>query len=257
MSGRDEIERMFSAYDIPVDAGLMAKSSGRTTIADATCVVHPKGVKSYSLTRSLRDDVHVNDLGNFNIVGKPVTFGHGEWGGDKWVRMPAVVGHVVGKRMDEAGRLLAHFVLHDTPAGRIAHAHIINRQLTDVSPMFFSKLRADASTQRGDETGESQIDYHCNHLALCDEGRRPGTYILALRSKIGSGADGAVKHMRLKNPDVINATESSRHATDVLFQDPSGADVRKFFVTCTCPAASTPDTRPCRVSRAANHAQRS
>lgn len=221
---KSAFSKRFEEFDIPVESLYLEDRAGKTTIADATCVVHPEGVESHSLIKNRRDDVPVSDLGNFNLVGKPVTFDHGVWDHElNWKRKPVVVGHVVGKRMDENGRLLAHFVLHDNSAGRIAHANIINRQLTDVSPMFFSKPR--------DERGAT--DYHCNHLALCNEGRRPGTYILALRSKIGSGSDGAVKHMRLKNPNVVNASDSARHATDVLFQDHDGSKVRDFFVTST------------------------
>lgn len=188
-------------------------------IAEVTCVIHPEGVPTVDHIGNLRDDIPIGALERFDIVGKPVTEDHGELGHAGWKRQPTVAGEVMGTKMDEHGRLLGYFVLYDTKEGRRAHNQIVRRDIMDVSPMFFQEplksLKGDADA------------YTCNHLALCKRGRRGGTHILAMKSRMPIPQDIMIKH-----PSIRDKNPTTSRASRILFEGTNGP--AGFFTGTHC-----------------------
>lgn len=224
MDGMSQLEKWHAQNAaISVDSKFLDDFNGDHVIGEATCVIHPEGVESHSMTQNPHDDIPISSLEKFDLSNKPVTMDHGEWNPrkEKWDRKPTVVGHVKGTTLDDDGRLIGHFVLHRTPSGIWAHDQIVRREKIDVSPYFFH-------TPRFGGKGNDKIEYRCNHLALTPEGRRHGTHILSLKSKMKNNSPANPKNFRLSNPHIVNRNKKTREATDILF-DPDPRKVEVFF----------------------------
>ena len=204
---------IYAKYDIAFDPD-------QPVIAEATCVIHPEGVETFDHVKRIEDDIPIAALEAFNIVGKPVTIGHGKTGPDGWLEMPKVVGVVAGKRMDEDGRLLGLFNIFDTPcgSGKRVLDDLLKRKLRDVSPLICHNLSK--------MIHKDPRAYSCNHLALCNWGRRNGTHILAVRSNIPES-----ESWWLKNPSIRGKNASTSKASKLLFNRSCAPGM---FFTGTC-----------------------
>ena len=204
-------EQKIRAREIPVEQHFLdASSTGPTDpknfLSTLVAVVHPKGIESPAHIRAgfATDDIPVDALQKLNIVGKAVTLEHGTWNDDehRWSVRPRTAGHITDSAVDDDGRLLVTYKLHNNRWGRIAYDRIRNGTYTDVSSLLFILPRE-----------ENTFDYDCNSIALCAAGRHPETHTLAMCSHVNPE-----EHI-LVDPSISGVNATTRKLVYELFPE--------------------------------------
>jgi len=208
-------QQKIRAREIPVeqrflDATSSAPTDPKNFLSTLVAVVHPKGIESPAHIREgfATDDIPVEALQKLNIVGKAVTLEHGTWNDDehRWSVRPRTAGHITDSVVDDDGRLLVTYKLHNNRWGRIAYDRIRSGTYTDVSSLLFILPQ-----------GENAYDYDCNSIALCAAGRHPETHTLAMCSHVNPE-----EHI-LVDPTISGANATTRKMVYGLFPEEAAA----------------------------------
>ncbi len=147
------------------------EAAERNPYIEFVAVAHPEAVGSKNDVKSPIDDLTIDHMRTFELKNKPITIDHGDWDfkNNQWIKSPQVIGHVKRATVDEDGRVIIRGMIYQTSHGVLSGKRIAKDLVEDVSMGIHSRYNK--------KTGD--IVHECNHIAICREGRKPKTNIIA------------------------------------------------------------------------------